>query len=575
MSAALGTSGTAASHRQSTDKELEEAPKVLKDHARAFARAKPGEKARLLRATMRRVAEVAEKWAEIGNHARGAKPGSPEEWFSGPVPTLRNLRLLAEQMEAIEQSGEPHLKQSQLRTRPDGRVEVEVYPADPIDAALIGGVRLHELMQEGMTEADVRTRQASFYKQKDPEGGVSLILGAGNVSSIPPMDALYKSFAEGYVCLVKMNPVNEWVGPILEDAFRPFIEAGYLRIVYGGGPVGSELVAHPAIEDIHITGSNHTHDLIVWGPPGPERDRRMAANDPVLKKRITSELGNVSPVCILPTRYSDKELDFVARHVAAMVAHNASFNCNAAKLLITSAGWPQRDEFFSQLTRRLSEIPSRVAYYPGAHDRYRRLTEGRELQTFGEATETKIAWTLIRGVDAKAKDDIIFSNEPFCGLISETTLEEKDPEAFLDEAVRFMNDTLWGTLNAMIVVSAEGERRPEISKALDRAILALRYGTVSINQFPGVAYGTVSPAWGGHPSATLANIQSGLGWVHNTYLLEGVEKTVLRAPVVLFPKPLWFPDHRAGAQVGRKVIQLELSPSWFKVPGIAMSALTA
>ena len=42
----------------------------------------------------------------------------------------------------------------------------------------------------------------------DVKGKVALILGAGNVSSIPPMDALYKSFAEGFVNVVKMNPVN-------------------------------------------------------------------------------------------------------------------------------------------------------------------------------------------------------------------------------------------------------------------------------------------------------------------------------------------------------------------------------
>jgi acyl-CoA reductase-like NAD-dependent aldehyde dehydrogenase len=84
---------------------------------------------------------------------------------------------------------------------------------------------------------------------------VALILGAGNVTSIPPMDAFTKMFVEGFVCLIKMNPVNEWVGPMLEQALAPMIEAGYLRVVYGGGDVGKYLCEHASIADIHITGS--------------------------------------------------------------------------------------------------------------------------------------------------------------------------------------------------------------------------------------------------------------------------------------------------------------------------------
>src|SRR5690606_7783916 len=127
-------------------------------------------------------------------------------------------------------------------------------------------------------------------RKRDPDGGVALILGAGNVSSIPPMDVFTKMFIEGFVCVVKMNPVNEWAGPILERALAPLVERGFLRFVYGGGDVGTYLVEHPGVHDVHITGSDKTHDLIVWGPPGPERERRKKANDPILKKPISSEL---------------------------------------------------------------------------------------------------------------------------------------------------------------------------------------------------------------------------------------------------------------------------------------------
>ena len=48
------------------------------------------------------------------------------------------------------------------------------------------------------------------------------------------MDVLYKLYAEGEVCILKMNPVNEYIGPIIEKAFKPLIDEGFLAIVYGG-----------------------------------------------------------------------------------------------------------------------------------------------------------------------------------------------------------------------------------------------------------------------------------------------------------------------------------------------------
>src|SRR5262249_52024164 len=209
------------------------------------------------------------------------------------------------------------------------------------------------------------------YQRRDPEGGVSVVLGAGNVASIAPMDVASKLFVEGLVCVLKMNPVNEWVGPFLERALQPLISRGYLRVVYGGAEVGSGLVYQPGVADVHIRGCDRTHDLIVWGPPGPERDRRIAGRDPLLKIPISSELGNVSPVAIVPHAYSDAELAFQARNVVSMVFNNASFNCNAAKMVITAKGWPQRQRFLDLVAQGLSAAPTRQAYYPRAFDPYR------------------------------------------------------------------------------------------------------------------------------------------------------------------------------------------------------------
>ena len=83
----------------------------------------------------------------------------------------------------------------------------------------------------------------------------------------------------------------------------------------------------------------------------------------------------------------------------------------------------------------------------------------------------------------------------------------------------------------------------------------------------------MSPPWGGYPSGTLADAQSGIGTVHNTFNLEGVEKTVLDGPIVISPKPFWFPTHRNPEPIAWKVLALYGSPSVWKLPGLALAAL--
>jgi aldehyde dehydrogenase (NAD(P)+) len=115
----------------------------------------------------------------------------------------------------------------------------------------------------------------------------------------------------------------------------------------------------------------------------------------------------------------------------------------------------------------------------------------------------------------------------------------------------------------MLYVTPHTEQDPALSKALERAIAELRYGTVALNQWPSAAYVLATAPWGGHPSATLADAQSGLGWVHNSLLFEAsaIEKTVQRGPLRAFPVPLYFPGHRSLQRLGRALADFEAAPS--------------
>ena len=72
-------------------------------------------------------------------------------------------------------------------------------------------------------------------------------------------------FLENQVVLLKMNPVNDYLGPLIEEAYRPLIERGFLKLVYGGAKEGAYLCKHKSVDVIHMTGSDKTFDTIMFG----------------------------------------------------------------------------------------------------------------------------------------------------------------------------------------------------------------------------------------------------------------------------------------------------------------------
>jgi aldehyde dehydrogenase (NAD(P)+) len=330
------------------------------------------------------------------------------------------------------------------------------------------------------------------------------------------------------------------------------------------------------VDEVHLTGSDLTFDAIVWGPPGTERQSRKARGAPVLEKPVTAELGNVSPVIVLPGPYSDAQLRYQAEDVAAGLTFNAAFDCNANKVLILPKGWRQRDAFLAAIEQALSKAAPRKAYYPGARDRWRLYAgDRRSARRFGNETEEMLPWTLVPDVDSENLLERAFSTESFCPVLFETQVGSSDPIDFLEKAVTFANTRLWGTLSAGLVVHPKSLKDSVLAGSVERAIANLKYGAVCVNAWAGYLFAFVTPPWGAHPSSSLADIQSGTGWVHNTPMLENIEKAVLRHPLTAMPKPTYFPTHRTAHQLMPKMTELEKNGSWKKVPGVMAAAMRA
>jgi acyl-CoA reductase-like NAD-dependent aldehyde dehydrogenase len=385
------------------------------------------------------------------------------------------------------------------------------------------------------------------------------------------MDTLYKLFAENQVVLLKTNPVNEYVGKFLEQAFQPLIRDGFFQVVYGGADLGAYLCQHSQIETIHITGSHHTHDAIVWGSTIAEQQQRKANQTPLLTKPITSELGCVTPILIVPGNWSAGDLAFQARHVVSMIAHNASFNCVAAKVLVMAKGWKQRDQFLQKLREELAKTPSRKAYYPGAQERYQAfLDRYPQAEPLGDRTDDIVPWTVIPDVPADLGEYAI-TTEAFCGVLSEITLDAADAPEFLAKAVPFANDRVWGNLSCVLLADPKTQRTYKAE--LEQAIADLRYGAIGLNVWTGMAFLLASATWGAFPGNPLEDISSGRGVVHNTYLFDHPQKSVLRAPFRIFPTPIWFADHKNLLQVAQRYLSLLDTPSWSKFFSVVFAAL--
>jgi hypothetical protein len=554
---------------------LDEQVGKLRSGALVWAQMKIGERIEVARRMLKGYVAIAEQSVIASCAAKGIPMGTPqegEEWLGGPYVTIRILRLTIEALGQIRDTG--NTKIGKTHRGIDGKLVVQNYPLNTMDKLMFGGLSAETVLEAGVDEKQLEENRASFYKKPTHEGRVALILGAGNVNSIPPTDVITKLFNEGKVCILKMNPVNAYMGPFIAEAFKELIDRGFLSVVYGGGEEGAYLCKHAGVDEIHITGSDKTHDMIVWGPPGPERAERMARNKPLLDKEITSELGNVSPVIVVPGAWDDKSLAFQADAIAGAMTNNASFNCNAMKMMVTAKGWSQTPKLQALIMEKAATAPTRKAWYPGAQQRYAGLVEGREIATAGPAGEGQLPWTMIKGIDASNPEDRALTTEPFCSIISSTELgNADDPVKFLEAAVAFANDKLWGTLSASLVVHPSTLADPKGKEAVEWAIARLRYGAVGVNIWPAAAFALGTTPWGAYPGSTLTNIQSGRGFVHNTAMIEGIEKCVLRYPTVASPKPPILASHKSANVLGRRVTYFEESPSYFKLPPIIAAAL--
>ena len=516
-----------------------------------------GQRVTLLRGVRRTVSANARAWARAAVRSKQLSDDHPlrgEEWLSGPYATLGALDAYIETLDRIAHGRNP-LDGLAIDRTASGQTRVHTFPLEGIDKLLLSGFTGAVWLTPGVSPGDARARAGLAQRSPaDGDGGIGLVLGAGNITSIPVLDVLYELLAHDRVVLLKVNPTQDALVPVFEKALAPLIAPGFLRIVRGAGDVGAYLTAHDAFAHVHITGSAPTFDAIVWGT-GPQAKRRKRENRPQLKKPITAELGGVSPIIVVPGHWSDEDLRFQAEHVATMRLQNGGHNCIAGQVVLLSRDWAQKDQFLIELRRAYALAPERPIWYPRSDER---MAQAAEVYPDALVLADRLLVEIGEGDDTTALEQ----TEYFAPVLGVEQLSGTG-QAFLDAAVAHANEKLQGTLGANVLIDPATEA--SLGAGFERAITALRYGSIAINTWTAFGFITPTVTWGAFPGNTLADVGSGLGVVHNALLLADVERSVVRGPFrpfprsasivrdggrfTILPKPPWFASSRTAAEV--------------------------
>ena len=560
--------------------KIDQAIKDLKEHKDEWVKEAITTKIELLKEVLINLKQNSQELVDVTHEHQRIKPDSKyafEAWGGGVWAMAATLQGYIATLMNLSRGQDPEFKS--IKTTSDGKLKIRIYPNNLIENLLLHGLYEEVWMHQDVTRENLKDHLAVFYKEMDKKGKVGLVLGAGNVFSIPVLDSLNKLIVDGEVVILKMNPVNDYTGPVLEKVLSPLVRKGYLRFVYGDKDVGEYMIHHPDIDSILLTGSLKTHDNIVFGP-GEEGKKRKKEGNPVISKPVKSELGGVAPIIVLPGKWSKSDLQFQAEHIVSMKMYNCGFVCVSPQILVLPEQWDQKEALLEAIRKELWSLPARWPYYPGVKERYQ---EAVASQTNVEKFNGEIPATLITDLDPDNNEEYLFKEEVFGPVLGVTSLPGSTAEEFLSNAVKFANNRLSGTLGANIF--AHPDTLKEMGNKLEHYLASLKYGSIGINTWNAMAFLLPYTPWGAYPVKDGEALQSGKGVAHNAFMLDKVDKTIVTGPFhpfprsfanmkfTMMPKPSYFITNKESLEVNRKVAQFTIDQDLKRLPGLFATAM--
>ena len=516
----------------------------------------------LLEESINNIKEVAYYWATISAEKKGVTgtAGEGEEWLGGPFATVFGMQYYIDTLKDLNKPLDSNLFNNELNTYkvfPNNFLEKIFFPFISAEVKFNKNIKFNEIEE-----------YRGFAMRYSHDSSISLILGAGNVSCIPLLDAIYHLVAKRSVVYIKLNPVNDYLLPVYEKVFKNFISLGYVVITKGSIDESKYMTNHNGIDHIHLTGSDETYEHIVYGKLLNDDEKKLKNIKKVNNKSFSSELGNVTPIIVHPGNWSNSELKFQARKIVTAKLNNGGFNCISAQIVILPEEWNQTDKLIKYIKMYMKKIDDRLSYYPNSLKVLNGLEKDKNYERLND--QTCATPHLSREIKAYSKFE---TSEIWGTSIYFKKISYEDELDYVNKAITYCNKTLWGNLGATVLIKKYNHKK--IKPITNTYVDNLKYGTVAINEWSAIGFIIPTLPWGGYPGNRDNDIQSGQDFVHNSMFFEsplnGVVYSKFRMSNII--DPLWFVTNKKGKKVFKNLTYFQIDKSFSNFIKLALSAV--
>ena len=517
--------------------------------------------ASMLEETISNIKEVSYFWATICSDNKGTTktPAEGEEWLGGPFASVLATQYYIKSLINDDDLDEGNFNNSEN--------SYKVFPNNFIERITFPFINAKVYFNKSMSFEDIN-KFRGFSKRYDIEPSITLVLGAGNFSSIPYLDVLYHLITRRSVILLKLNPVNEYLKPVFEKVFKNFIERGYIIVTNGNINESKYMTTHPGINHIHLTGSDKTYEDIVYGRELTGNERSIKTVPKVNSKPITSELGNVTPIIIHPGKWSTSDIKYQARKIVTGKLNNNGFNCIAAQVVVLPDGWGHTDTLIKYVKYYMNKTKDRKAYYPDSIERLTKLEKDKSYERVNSLSCTTPHLTREIKAYNKYELDEVWSSTIYFRKIGYTNAED-----YVNKAIDYCNNELWGNLGVSVIIK---DHNNKFNKHITNSYIEnLKYGTIAINEWAAIGYIIPQLPWGGFPGNKDNDIQSGQSFVHNSMLFEsplkGIVETKFRISRLIDPP--WFITNKKSRRLFMNLTYFQINNTKINLIKLIFSAL--
>ena len=516
----------------------------------------------MLEDSINNIKEVAHYWATISAEKKGVTGtvAEGEEWLGGPFATVFGIQYYIETLKDLTKPLDSNLFNEDLYT-------YKVFPNKFLEKIFFPFISAEVKFNKNIKFKEIEEFRG-FAMRYPHDSSITLVLGAGNVSCIPLLDAIFHLVAKRSVVYIKLNPVNEYLLPVYEKVFKNFISSGYVVITKGSLEESKYMTNHNGVDHIHLTGSDNTYENIVYGKTLTEEEKRMRYLKKINNKSFSSELGNVTPIIIHPGNWSNSELKFQARKIVTAKLNNGGFNCISAQIVVLPDEWKHTDKLIKYIKMYMNKIDDRYSYYPNSLNVLNNLEKDKNYERLND--DSCATPHLSREIKAYSKYE---TSEIWGTSIYFKKISYENELDYVNRSIDYCNDSLWGNLGATVLIKKHNSKK---NKPITNIYVEkLRYGTVAINEWSALGFIIPPLPWGGFPGNKDNDIQSGQDFVHNSMFFEsplnGVVYSKFRMSNII--DPLWFVSNKKGKKVFKNLTYFQIDKSIYNFIKLAVSAV--